>query len=247
MTKGVKIAVGCFVALLAVAVIASVGMGVGLYWLKGWVKGKAEPYTTKMSETANDLDKYSKQANANPFTRPSDGAFTEDRLLKFLEVRKQVYNVYETHRADFENAKGKKEADLGDVLRFGGLVAEIKVAQEKAQAEVGMSDDEYLFMVQGVYGAAMNSTLQKETGKTASQTFDEALEQSKRAIRDAAKQAGANSAADQSKIQESEGQIDEAKRSLTAVGSPQSNIDLYRKHEAEIQKYAMQGLALLGL
>jgi hypothetical protein len=235
--KGAKIAIGCFVVLLGGAVILTVAMGFGAYWLKG----KAEQVTGNIAQTANELAKYSKEANANSFTRPADGAFTEDRLLKFLDVRKAVYAVYESHRADFEAAKDKKQADLGDIMKFGGLVAEIKLAQEKTQAQVGMSDEEYVFMVQSVYGAAMNSTMQKETGKTASQTFDDALDQSKKAMEEAAKQAGAKGMPD------AQGQVDQAKQALSTLGAPQSNIDLYRKHEADIKKYTMEGLALIGL
>jgi len=235
--KGAKIAIGCFVVLLVGAVILTVAMGFGAYWLKG----KAEQVTGSIAQTANDLEKYTKQANANPFTRPADGAFSEDRLLKFLDVRKAVYRIYEAHRAEFEASKDKKQADLGDIMKFGGLVAEIKVAQAKAQAEVGMSDEEYFFMVQSVYGAAMNSTMQSETGKTASQALGEAIDQSEKAMEDVARQAGAKT------VPNAQGEADQAKEALSAIGAPQSNIDLYRKHEADIKKYTMQGLALIGL
>jgi hypothetical protein len=96
-------------------------------------------------------------------------------------------------------------------------------------------------MVQSVYGAAINSASQKETGKTASQTFDEAVEQSKKAMEEAAKQAGATS------LPDAQAQMDQAKQAMAALGAPQSNIDLYRKHEADIKKYTMEGLALIGL
>jgi hypothetical protein len=239
--KGAKIAIGCFVVLLAGAVVLTVGLGFGAYWLKG----KAEQVTGNIAKTAEDLSRYEKAANSNPFTRPPDGAFAEDRLLKFLEVRKSVYAIYQEHRADFENAKKKKEADLGDIMKFGGLVADIKLAQEKAQAEVGMSDEEYVFMVQSVYGAAMNSNMQKETGKTTSETFDAALDQSKKMMEEAARRGGT---AGSPEMADAERQIDEAQRQLsTGFGAPQSNIDLYRKHEADIKKYTMEGLAFIGL
>jgi len=240
--KGAKIAIGCAVVLLVVGGIVVVGLGVGAYWLKG----KAETGIGELKQTADDLEKYRKQANASPFTRPADGAFSEDRLLKFLEVRKEVYDVYQRHRADFE---GKKEPGLGDMIKFGGLIAEVKVAQEKAQAAVGMSDDEYLFMVQAVYGAAINSTMQKETGKTAPQVMGEAMDQYKEAMRaasEAARKAGATPG-NQADLAEAERQMDQAKQSGAAFGAPQSNIDLYRKYEAEIKKYTMEGLALIGL
>lgn len=239
MGTGAKIAIGCAVVVCVVGAIAVVGLGVGAYWLKG----KAENVT----QTATEIEKYQKQANANPFTQPLDGAFTEDRLLKFLEVRKQVYDVYQRHRSDFE---GKKEPDLADVMKFGGLIAEVKLAQEKAQASVGMSDDEYLFMVRAVYGAAMNSAMQEESGKTSSELLGNAMDQYKEVLKaadEAAKKAGATDKTHED-IAEAEQSIEKAKQATAdAYGSPQSNIDLYRKHEADIKKYAMEGLALIGL
>jgi hypothetical protein len=241
--KGAKIAIGCFVVLLVGAVAAGV-MVIGGVW---WAKGKAEQYGGQITKTANDLAKYEKEANANPFTRPADGAFTEDRLLKFLEVRRQIYSVYETHRADLEASKKKQQADLGDLVKFGSLVTDIKLTQEKAQAQVGMSDGEYIFMAQAVYGAQMNSALQKETGKTASQTFDAAVDQSKQAMRDAARQAPGNGQIDEKTLADAEEQANEAKKTIRAFDAPQSNIDLYRKHEDEIKKFTMEGLGVLGL
>jgi hypothetical protein len=235
--KGAKIAIGCFV----VALLGAVGVSAVLFGGLWWAKSKVQDYTGNIAKNAEELAKYEKEANANPFTPPADGAFAEDRLLKFLDVRKAVYAVYETHRADIEAAKAKKQADLGDIMKFGGLVADIKMAQAKAQAQVGMSDAEYIFMVQSVYGAAMNSNMQKETGKTASQTFDEALDQSRKAMEQAAKQTGATN------LPDTQGQMDQAKQALSTLGAPQSNIDLYRKHEADIKKYTMEGLALIGL
>jgi len=242
--KGAKIAIGCAVVVFVVGGVVAVFLGVGAYWLKG----KAETGLGELKRTADDLERYQKEANANAFTRPADGAFAEDRLLEFLEVRKQVYAVYQLHRADFEGKKAP--AGVGDLLRFGGLVAEVKVAQEKAQAAVGMSDEEYLFMVQAVYGAAIGSTMQKETGKTAPQAMGEAMDQYKEAMRaasEAARKAGA-SPANPADLAEAERQMDQARQGAAAVfAAPQSNIDLYRKHEADIKKYAMEGLALIGL
>jgi len=41
--------------------------------------------------------------------------------------------------------------------------------------------------------------------------------------------------------------INEAQKGADMIRVPQANIDLFRKHEAEIKKYAMEGLALAGL
>jgi Tfp pilus assembly protein PilE len=245
VSTGAKIAIGCLVTVMVVGLIATVGI-VGFGY---WAKGKVEQAAGSMTKTASEFEKYERQANTNVFTRPPDGAFTEDRLLKFLQVRQQVYAVYQLHKNDFET--GKKQADLGDIVKFGGLVAEVKLAQAKAQAAVGMSDAEYLFMVQSVYGAAMNSAMQKEGGKTGGEIMGAAMDQYKDAMKaagEAAQKAGATDKAHEGDLEEAEQKVDQAKETMTQVyGAPQSNIDLYRKHEADIRKYTMEGLALIGL
>ena len=39
----------------------------------------------------------------------------------------------------------------------------------------------------------------------------------------------------------------EAGKAAKALEVPKANIELFRKHEAEIRQYAMSGLGLLGL
>jgi hypothetical protein len=244
--KGAKIAIGCAAVVVLVGIVALVFLGVGAYWLKG----KAEQVTGDLAQTATDIDKYQREANAHPFSRPVDGAFTEDRLLKFLDVRKEVYGAYMRHQDVFKAMETKKEAGLGDYMKMGGLIADVKLAQAKGQAAAGMSDDEYLFMVQSVYGAAMSSTMQRDTGKTPSEAASESMAQISEALRagaEAARKAGGTSPSDE-EIQKSMEQLRNAQATtMNPLDAPQSNIDLYRKHEAEIKKYTMEGLALIGL
>jgi hypothetical protein len=45
----------------------------------------------------------------------------------------------------------KKQADFSDVTRGLGLLAEVRLALARAQADVGMSEAEYHFLIQQVY------------------------------------------------------------------------------------------------
>jgi hypothetical protein len=45
----------------------------------------------------------------------------------------------------------KKQADFGDVTRGIGVLAEVRLAHAQALADVGMSEDEYRFLIQQVY------------------------------------------------------------------------------------------------
>ena len=90
MGTGAKIAIGCgcIVLLGAAAVVGVVGMGA---W---WAKDKLTEATgglDKIAAKADEIDRWEKQANANPYARPTDGVIPEVRFVKFLETRKRVY------------------------------------------------------------------------------------------------------------------------------------------------------------
>ena len=262
MTTGAKIAIGCGVAVLVVGIIAVVSVGMGAYWLKGKVEQTAGDLTKRTQE----LEAYEKKANANPFTRPADGVIQEPRLLKFLEVRKGVHTVYEMHKADFDGMKDKKDASLSDVVTVGGILLEARTALVKNLAAVGMSEEEYHFIVQSVYHSAWAAASQKESGQQPADVADQGLKAYREQTRadksragiekalDAASKAGlegvpkAPSEEDMKKMEEAANEmINEAQKGADLMRVPQANIDLFRKHEAEIKKYAMEGLALAGL
>jgi hypothetical protein len=141
---------------------------------------------------------------------------------------------------------------LSDIVKFGGLVADIKLAQAKGLAAVGMNETEYAFMIESIYKSAWASGFQKETGKPLSEYAQDALKQAQEAARqaaDATEKAGVPGAKgiapeDLEKIQR---EVDDASSSLHSLDVPEANIELFRKHEAEIKKYAMGGLEMIGL
>jgi hypothetical protein len=82
---GGKIAIGCVVVVVVLGIVAIVALG-GLAF---WVKGKAEQVTAEQSR----IEELHRKANANRFTPPADGTIREDRLQKFLDIRRRVYAV----------------------------------------------------------------------------------------------------------------------------------------------------------
>jgi hypothetical protein len=245
VSTGAKIAIGCVVAVLGAGVVAVVMLAAGAYW----AKGKIQEVGGNISARANELAEYEKKANANSFTVPADGVIEEARLVKFLDVRKQVYAVYEQHKAEFEGMENKKEAGFSDIMKFGGLVADIKLAQAKAQAEVGMSDGEYMYLFTAIYKSATASNFEKGTGKQVSEYAQEALKQAKEAARqgnEAAKKAGGPGVS-QEDLDKMQKEVDDASSGLHQLDVPKANIELFRKYEADIKKYAMSGLGMIGL
>src|SRR5437773_4104178 len=89
-----KIAIGCGIAVLVAGIVAVVALG-GLAF---WAKGKVEDLTSEQ----NKIEELRRKANANHFTPPADLGISEDRLQKFLEVRKHVYGVYDRHKEELD-------------------------------------------------------------------------------------------------------------------------------------------------
>lgn len=199
MTTGAKIAIGCgCVALLGAAAVFAV-VGVGAWWAKGKVE-QASVGLEKMTALSEEIERFQKQANANPYAPPADGVIPEARFLKFMDVRKQVYTVYERHEKELLDIQKTAESPtdkltLSQLWSAGGTLAElagtIRLAQMKALAAAAMSEAEYRDIQMAVYQSAWAS------------------------------EAGSGSV-------------------------PNANAELFRRHQADINKYAMHGLAFLG-
>jgi hypothetical protein len=244
---GAKIAIGCVIAVVVAGIIGVAVIVGGAYWVKNKAKSKLEEVVAEQKQ----IDEFQQKADANPFTRPADGRIREAQLLKFLEVRKAVFAVYQKHEKELEARQHKQTADLGDVRMAFNILNEIRLAQARTEAAQGMSSEEYRFLVEQVYKSAWASEVDKSTGGTnvseaASGASDKAAremerqaeesgmpEEAKKAMREAAE-----------KLRRGSEEIEEQTRSLEV---PRENIELFRKHESEIKKYAMTGLEVIGL
>jgi hypothetical protein len=259
VTTGAKIAIGCAAVAALGVVVVVVALGGAAWWAKG-----------KIESAAGDQDRIEKlqeQANRNAFSRPADGVIAEDRLLKFLDVRRRVFDVYKKYEKEIEARGNKEQADFGDVTTAIGMINEIRLSQAQAQADLGMSDDEYRFLVEQIYKTMWASEITKGTGaQTASEAagrmYDQAAQamekiaaEARRAERQADAQGNepAEEAAEEGKQDVEEGaeelrkQAAEARERAEDMDVPPANIALFRKYEAQIKQYAMGGLEWIGL
>ena len=269
MSTGAKVAIGCAV----VAVLGGVAVAAVVFGGIWWAKGKVEQVTGNEKK----IDALKKQANAVPFSVPADGLIQEDRLVKFLEIRKRVFTIYDAHKAEFEAINKKKQADFGDVTRGLGVLNEVRVAQAQALADVGMSEAEYQYLVQQVYKTMWAAEVAKQTGgksvsEATGEAYDKAADQLEKTREAAAsrtdlpergeaalspeqKKALADQrAASQQGLQDLEKATADAKKQAAevrenarALDVPPANIALFRKYESDIKKYAMGGLEWIGL
>jgi hypothetical protein len=259
VTTGVKIAVGCGVALILGLIVVAVGIGGAAYW----AKGKVEEVTGNESR----IEELHARANKTEFDRPQDGLIREDRLVKFIDIRKRVFGVYEKHKATLDAMNQKKQGDFGDLTTGLSVINEIRVAQAQALADVAMSEDEYRFMVEQVYKTAWAAEIAKSSGgKTPSEAAKDVYAQAQKAMeqaqreaskaRQGAKQQDQDATAEQAKeaeksIADGQEQLgragEEAREAASAMDVPPANLALFKKYEADLKKYAMAGLEWIGL
>jgi signal transduction histidine kinase len=255
---GTKVAIGCGIAVILAGVVVAAAVFGGLWWAKGKVEEVAGNETR--------IEELKKKANAVPFTTPEDGIVREDRLVKFLDIRKRVYAVYEKHKDALEAMNKKKQADFGDVTKGLSVLNEVRTAQAQALADVGMSEDEYHFMVEQVYKTLWASEVAKQTGgkstsEALAETYDKAadeMEKLRQAQAAASPTAPARTAEEREAAEKAQRDLDraaadarkqgtEVRESAKDLDVPPANIALFRKYEAEIKKYAMGGLEWMGL
>jgi hypothetical protein len=257
MTKGAKIALGCgCLVLLAGAAIVAV-FGVGAFWAKSKV-AEVRGGLDKISAKTQRIEALEQKANANSYTAPPDGVIPEARFLKFLDTRKRVFAVYERYKAELSalEAKSKSETkpSFSDALAAGGKVAdvfgEVRLAQVQALVDLGMNEQEYRDIQLAVYKTAWAAESQKQSGKLPAEAIRESGEQMREAMEHAGSEArkqgatGAMSEEDQRKLHESMAELGDAAKALEV---PKANVELFRKYDADIKKYAMTGLELIGM
>ena len=240
-----KVGIGCGVTLLLAITAGIVITVAGAYWAKG-----------KLEKVAGDEKKIEalkqQAAKAGPFTRPVDGSIQEARLVKFIEIRKAVFVVYEKHQAEIDSMGKRDKANMSDVMTAFSWIAEIRRAQAEAQAAAGMGDDEYRYLVEQVYKSAWAAEIAKSSGgKSVSEATGEAAEKLSQALKDAEAQMKDATPEQKAQMKEAIVQAQEqaasAEKNAQALDVPKGNIELFRKYEADIKKYSMNGLELLGL
>jgi hypothetical protein len=250
LSKGAKIALGCGLAAVLAAGAAVIVLG-GLAW---WGIGKAKQATEGMVAEQEGAEKDLEKANANPFTPPEGGVVQEDRLVKFLAVRKRVHDeVYVKHKDMIEAQAQKEKADLSALAKLPLIIAELHASKARGLAAQGMSEAEFSWMTGTVYSNMILDGMARSGDGTSVADADRA---SIRAAAEQAEQAAQAAEANPSMPAEAKKQLreaadrarEEADRAMAmtkALDVPPANRALFEKYRAEILKYTMGGLELL--
>ncbi|HEX9186153.1 MAG TPA: hypothetical protein VGB87_03700 [Vicinamibacteria bacterium] len=265
MGTGAKIAIGCgCLVLLGTAAVLGV-VGVGAWWAKDKLT-EAAGGLERVAARAEEIERWEEKANAHPYTAPADGVIPEARFLAFLETRKRVHALYGRYEADLKELQAKSEQagnklSPSDLWSAGGKLAEmageIRLEQLKALADLGMSEEEYRAIQIAVYKTAWASEAATGSGKMPAEAVSETVSEAAKGVEDAVK-AALEEARKQGVPGSEQLSEEDAKRlqeQITQAGQqagevlqvPKANVELFRKYEADIRKYAMHGLALVGL
>lgn len=243
MKPWMKIAIGCFAAL----VIAIFLFVAGLVGLGYWAKNKVQEVTGGGKE----VEEARRTANAVPFSRPEGGVVSENRLVKFIEIRASVFSVYEKYRGEIESRMAKvkegKSLDFSDISTGLTLMGELQKAESLALARQGMSEDEYAFITGEVYKSMWSDFGGAEASKQAIKQAAEAAKGAAEAMK-AAESQGMPPEAREALAQagkEIAASTKEATRQIENVGTAPENVALFKKYEADLKKYAMPGLQIL--
>lgn len=255
MSTGAKIAIGCVVVVFLASMAAVVGV-VGLGW---WAKSKVEQVTGNIAANEDHLRELHKKAEAAAphFQPPADGVIQENRLVKFLEVRKRIYSVYEAHKGEFE-AAGKTDKPTGlDAIKMAGTLAtavnEARVAKAEGLVAQAMSEAEYNFLVESVYKAVIASAVTQSTGaKSVSEAAGQMAQISEMLAKESEQQIASQATEEQKaalrkQVEEMRQHQAEAQESAKQLDVPPANQALFKKYDADIKKYSMAGLELIGL
>lgn len=133
------------------------------------------------------------------------------------------------------------------------MFAELRLAQLKALTDAGMSEAEYSSIHTAVYVAAAAAKTESGTGRLPAEAVSQASRRLQETLRDGLERARAEGLPGVGEVSNADMErLEEALSRMSAGGSealavPPENVALFRKHQEEIEKYAMHGLAVLGL
>jgi hypothetical protein len=242
MKTWMKVAIGC----IAAAVIACFLFVAGLLGFGYWAKNQIEQATSGGPE----VEEARRKANAVPFSMPTGGVIAEEQLVKFIEIRANVYSVYQKYRGEIdaraEKIKEGKGIDFSDISTSLTFVSELQKAEALALAKHGMSEDEYGFISGEVYKSMWTDMSADAGGRKGMKNAADATKTASEVLKEKAGELPPEARAGLEKASEELARSSEdVRRELEGMGTSPENAALFRKYEKDLKKYAMPGLGVL--
>jgi hypothetical protein len=226
MGKGIKIAIGCLVALLLaciVAIVVMVFVGKGAWNIFGGV-AKDAMAIQKLDETYK-------------FSEPSDGLVPEERLEAYIEVCALVRPEVEKLQAFSKSREGAKEGSWSDAKDALKLTTGLTTAMRKGLEEQKMSPAEFHFV-----GNAMRSARIAVESAGEGQTLDPAQRKMKEEMLARIEGILANPSLPQEEREENQRMVDQIRQELEATPDVDPNGALYLKHRERLDTVDLEGM-----
>jgi hypothetical protein len=247
MSTGLKVVlIGC----ISVIVIGVLALGVGGYLVKNWWSEKRETIENVIGTEESEYGKKVAELNQkHPFIPPADNIVKEDRLQRYLEVRKTMNVVYKQHEAEIKKIADSSSATPGDLFKSATFIKDLRLAQVKGLQAQGMSKDEYTYLTQMVYvnWVAMMANEAIQGSNSAVDQLKKSMEQIDQQLaspglpEDQRQQLQLTKDSYQKQLE----QLAEIEKGLQQV--PKENIELFKKYDQDIRQNGMTGLEFLGL
>lgn len=226
MGKGMKIAIGCLVALLVACVVAAVVL---------FFVGKAG--WNIFGGVAKDAMAIQKLDETYKFSEPADGLVQEERLQAYIEICALVKPEVEKLQAFSKSREGAKEGSWSDAKDALRLTTGLTTAMRKGLEEQKMSPTEFHFV-----GNAMRSARIAVESSGEGQTLDAAQRKAKEEMIASFEGLLANPGLPQEQRDEIQGQLDQIRQELEAAPEVDPNGALYLKHRERLDAVDLEGM-----
>ncbi len=245
MSTGIKVLlIGC----ISVVVVTVLALGVGGYFVQNWWSEKSKTIENVIGTEDSEYGKKVAELNQKyPFKEPADNIVREERLQRFLAVRKDMDVIYKQHEAEIKQI-GDNTNTPSDALKGVAFLNDLRLAQVKALQAQSMSKDEYTYLTQMVYvnwlAMMANEALQGQ--KSAVDQLKSSIEQIDQQLKDPnltedqRQQLQLTKDSLQAQL-ETLGQVEQGLKTI-----PKENIALFKKYDQEIRQNEMTGLEFLG-
>ena len=235
---------GC--ALIVVVCFLIVGGG-GYY-----VRSKILKYANSGGDYAQKTNELSHQY---PFQPPANGTITEQQLLRFIAVRKQVHSVYARYESQFKSLQSKN-MDFSTLTKGWDFIKEVRQEHANALAQQKMSPEEYQYIVNQVYKTWMaQGTKDVLKGKSFNDVAKDGLKESIKKIDQQLADPGTPESAKsalkktreelQSQLQNMDQNSFVKNLDSTLESIPPENLKLFQKYAKDLKEYSMGGLELV--
>lgn len=226
MGKGMKIAIGCLVALLLACIIAIIAM---IFLGKaGW---------NMFGGFAKDAAAIQKLDQTYAYSEPADGLVPEDRLQAYIAVCAKVKPTVDKLQEFTKSKQGQNAGSWSDAKDAVKYTAALIGAMKQGLEEQKMCPKEFHFI-----GNTMRTASFGASDEAGGQSLDPAQRQAKEMMLKNLEGLLTNPSLAQEQRDEIQGQVDQLRQELEQSQPADPNAALYAKYKDRLKEVDLQGV-----